>query len=1191
MIEAKTAMERAFLLLAEAELGTCSTWPRPGWQQASAPGSRGSHSNALSANGQGPDEHRSLEDRVESLAILLDILPRSRRSELNSLVSMWSQHYSASRFVSADELRRITRRCLRTRTAQTATVPNFFATAASIAQQGRDADAAVLSSVTRSQTECSPTAEQHCVDGLQTWFEHLHRKQCWTHLPSVVPGDKPVAVNEMYVELLLKTDRSGERELGLGSAGIGDLPNAATSCRHPVPQSHDDVGDPSEWRENDSLLDIRTIVARTLNRCVIVGSPGSGKSTLIQWLAQEVVRGGIRDFDVPIVIELKQYARSLAEHPDLTPLQHFFRSLGNRHLDSDAASVWLRRVSRSHHRVLLMFDGWDEVPAESRANVREQLESEASDFVTLVTSRPSGVPQSLCDREHVDFYRIANLSSRSAAQLATNIIRNRFHSHPAGDGYANAIIEQIQSSAELRTLAKNPFLLGHVVHVLADASTRPGSLNAAKAIEQVVAWVRKQHNFVADPSNLLRVEHLQSLSRFAFDRLFAAERGREWFHETQLQQVTTSDGVSETPLLQSRFIDRGDAMIDEYRFSCPAFQTFFAALHVTSIQCATTQAAIFDQAIHASNRTEVLNHAVGLSEAFRKVSLERAAYWLRHGDGFHQILLRLAKLAAIARQAQGNVHANDAKSKDWSSLIEPIRNKLWRLTQESCDPIATRAYVQSLAELDPAFLLRKAISSVDLDEFVLRCIHRCLPDDSGFGGERVPRRNVTREGGDLPHATLVPLERDRVVRRLAALSPDHPEVKQGIQRLAGQSVRDGANVIMAIASASMVCGDVRATAIEIAMRSADQRILDCMANQIEREHDPRVQKSLLRLALERPVAFDLGWLETQIRKDLEHSFHSLMVRVYGCGAAPRTPDERLRIRRFFSDLVISAMNHGDSRSTGSLTECLRLVAHTDAGGLVDDRVVAVAIDRMIRFSKAPQSQRPEGVLLAARVLVGIPSLGNRIHLKKTLDVALDLVSSWSTGTIPLTEAEVMRRERFATAIAQCLVEVDCGLLLGYDRSCRPVQTALQSAAFEHGWLVFNERVLDRDGVEIAIADGDSLDPVGCTTSEAIQEIMHDLPPRQRSDFLSYWHMVCEGDADYVLTERETVHEAICTVMASDLNTELSERLWSCYQEGKPPSFASWKKNLARVVQRYENRPELLAHLQQLGLGIHKRKPR
>jgi hypothetical protein len=81
------------------------------------------------------------------------------------------------------------------------------------------------------------------------------------------------------------------------------------------------------------------------------------------------------------------------------------------------------------------------------------------------------------------------------------------------------------------------------------------------------------------------------------------------------------------------------------------------------------------------------------------------------------------------------------------------------------------------------------------------------------------------------------------------------------------------------------------------------------------------------------------------------------------------------------------------------------------------------------------------------------------ELRRALDAALGIVESPGT--------QEKRRDRLASAIANCLLWLAPEELLKYPCDCEPVQSALRRAAHEHGWLVFQDRILDAEGGVVA----------------------------------------------------------------------------------------------------------------------------
>ncbi|RLC60169.1 MAG: hypothetical protein DRI80_11300, partial [Chloroflexota bacterium] len=109
-------------------------------------------------------------------------------------------------------------------------------------------------------------------------------------------------------------------------------------------------------------------------RLVVLGDPGSGKSTFLKYLALAFAEGpeatrerlGLDEVRLPILIPLNEYALALREEPDLSPtdfLPRYFRRLGL----PDLGPLLSRVLERGQAALLL--DGLDEVasPEERRA--------------------------------------------------------------------------------------------------------------------------------------------------------------------------------------------------------------------------------------------------------------------------------------------------------------------------------------------------------------------------------------------------------------------------------------------------------------------------------------------------------------------------------------------------------------------------------------------------------------------------------------------------------------------------------------------------------------------------------------------------------------------------------------------------------------------------------------------------------
>ncbi|MGF1425106.1 NACHT domain-containing protein [Kitasatospora sp. LaBMicrA B282] len=145
------------------------------------------------------------------------------------------------------------------------------------------------------------------------------------------------------------------------------------------------------------------------SRVLLRGQAGSGKTTLVQWLAVRATAGGLGeelaelDHRVPLVLQL----RKLFRRGNLQPRPEEFLDLDGRLCAEQQPRSWAHRVLRSG-RALLLIDGLDEVPAEQREEVLEWLENLLRHYPrvwTLATVRPSAVPPGWLD--HLGFEELS----------------------------------------------------------------------------------------------------------------------------------------------------------------------------------------------------------------------------------------------------------------------------------------------------------------------------------------------------------------------------------------------------------------------------------------------------------------------------------------------------------------------------------------------------------------------------------------------------------------------------------------------------------------------------------------------------------------------------------------------------------------------------------------------------------------
>lgn len=205
------------------------------------------------------------------------------------------------------------------------------------------------------------------------------------------------------------------------------------------------------------------------DRVLLRGVAGSGKTTLVQWLA---VTAALQEFDrpmrhlqdrIPFVLPL----RTLVRQGQL-PLPDGFLTAVRSPLAGAQPSGWAERVL-DRRRGLLLIDGIDEIAEPDRERVRRWLRDLLAAYpgnLWLVTSRPSAVADSWLAAEG---FTELTLSPMSRDDIASFI--NRWHDAARTtctdpeerdrlDGYQQTLLMAVRTKQDLGRLATNPLMCG-----------------------------------------------------------------------------------------------------------------------------------------------------------------------------------------------------------------------------------------------------------------------------------------------------------------------------------------------------------------------------------------------------------------------------------------------------------------------------------------------------------------------------------------------------------------------------------------------------------------------------------------------------------------------------------------------------------------------------------------------------------
>ena len=246
---------------------------------------------------------------------------------------------------------------------------------------------------------------------------------------------------------------------------------------------------------------------------VILGSPGSGKSALLQHLTLSLTnhggQGGSRLLPIPLI--LREHASQILETGD--DLGQVAASA--RWLDETFAGWLTSRLAGG--RCLVMLDGLDEVLDPSKRDrvvawIRQQITRHPGNTF-IVTSRPHGY-------ESIPLYsaQVLQLEEFSAEQI-TAFLKAWYYAteseEPQGKQEADAsaharaasqssdVLARLQSNPSLRALSANPLLLTMIANVDRYRGALPSSrVDLYTEITDVLLFRRQEAKGLADSSGL-----------------------------------------------------------------------------------------------------------------------------------------------------------------------------------------------------------------------------------------------------------------------------------------------------------------------------------------------------------------------------------------------------------------------------------------------------------------------------------------------------------------------------------------------------------------------------------------------------------------------------------------------------------------------------------------------------------------
>jgi len=210
-------------------------------------------------------------------------------------------------------------------------------------------------------------------------IERSYRALDFKGIPQLRNLTSELSLEEVYVPLLARPDQpegeTWERRVAGRKFGEDSIPEDAMQA-----MGHGASSAPVQIEE----------ALREKTRVVVLGDPGSGKSTMLKYLALRLAKD--TDAPLPILLPLNAYARALSQRE--INLQAYLHEYFAARAEDVASLAPLFKEAIEHGKAVILLDGLDEVQS-NRAALVQKVEAFAHDVVArgnrvLVTSRIVG---------------------------------------------------------------------------------------------------------------------------------------------------------------------------------------------------------------------------------------------------------------------------------------------------------------------------------------------------------------------------------------------------------------------------------------------------------------------------------------------------------------------------------------------------------------------------------------------------------------------------------------------------------------------------------------------------------------------------------------------------------------------------------------------------------------------------------
>ncbi|GAA2104894.1 NACHT domain-containing protein [Streptomyces albiaxialis] len=292
-------------------------------------------------------------------------------------------------------------------------------------------------------------------------------------------------------------------------------------------------------------------------RVLLRGGAGSGKTTLVQWLAVTAARQDALPPSlshlvgrVPFVLPLRRVGRD-----GLPPAPDRFLDAVRSSVAGEQPEGWAARVLRAG-RGLLLVDGIDEIPEREREPVRRWMRELMGDYpgnLWLVTARPSAVREDWLEHEGFTELSLAPMARADVAEFV-----RRWHEAAGADPeLGTSLLDAVRTAPALAQLAVNPLMCGLLcaLHRERRGFLPQGRKDLYEAALSMLLERRDVERGVADGLRLSKETQIQLLQKLA-----------HWLLRNDRAEMERADAVAqlERALVSMAHVTAGPEEVHRY---------------------------------------------------------------------------------------------------------------------------------------------------------------------------------------------------------------------------------------------------------------------------------------------------------------------------------------------------------------------------------------------------------------------------------------------------------------------------------------------------------------------------------------------------------------------------------------------------------------------------------------------------